>query len=286
MEPIKDTHIAILMATYNGEKYLSEQIESILSQTYDMWHLYIHDDGSSDNTIEILHGYAGSHPEKITVLDYPPQGGALNNFMSLLERVDAEYYMFSDQDDVWFKDKIKKEKERMDAEEQKHGKNPIIVFSDLTVTDCILNKTADSFCVFSGIYPEYLTTFNELGASNLTTGCTMLFNETAKSVIQFPYTSATMHDSWITLCTTRANGILSYIAEPLIYYRQHEHNTLGAVNIKELTLGYRIQHLIHVLTLNKNTYRMLKALGYGSLMKYIFYKARYKYRIYKRQNKS
>jgi hypothetical protein len=95
-----------------------------------------------------------------------------------------------------------------------------------------------------------------------------------------------MHDSWITLCTARANGILSYIAEPLIYYRQHEHNTLGAVNIKELTLGYRIQHLIHVLTLNKNTYRMLKALGYGSLMKYIFYKARYKYRIYKRQNKS
>lgn len=286
MEPIKDTHIAILMATYNGGKYLSEQIDSILSQTSHLWHLYVHDDGSKDDTVEILHNYASKHPKEITVLDYPPQGGALHNFMSLLERVEAKYYMFSDQDDVWLKDKIKIEKERMDAEERKHGNKPIIVFSDLVVTDNKLKKIADSFCAFSGIYPEYLTTFSELGASNLTTGCTMLFNGIAKSVVQYPYTSATMHDSWVTLCTARANGILCYIPEPLIYYRQHEHNTLGAVNIKELTLAYRIQHLMHVLKLNKNTYNMLKALGYGSLVKYLFYKARYKYRIYKRQNKS
>ena len=114
----------------------------------------------------------------------------------------------------------------------------------------------------------------------------MLFNEIAKSVIQYPYTSATMHDSWVTLCTARANGIISYIPEPLIYYRQHEHNTLGAVSIKELTIAYRIQHLRNVLTLNMNTYNMLKALDYGSLMKYIYYKAKYKYRIFKHHYKS
>ena len=273
------------MATYNGEKYLREQINSILSQTCDTWHLYIHDDGSTDNTNAILQEYAHKHPDYITILDYPPQGGAMQNFMSLLEKTEAKYYMFSDQDDVWFNDKVRIEKERMEAIEQEHRNRPIIVFSDLIVTDDKLNKLSDSFMAFEGIYPQLLTTFNEMGASNLTTGCTMLFNQISKSVIQHPYTLATMHDSWITLCTAREKGILSFISEPLIYYRQHDHNTLGAVNIKKLTLSYRIMNIRHILLLNKRTYLMLKALGYGSWAKYIYYKAKYKYRIYKFHNR-
>ena len=97
------------MATYNGAKYLREQIDSILSQTNDQWHLYIHDDGSKDGTVEILNDYATRCPETVTVLDYPSQDGALQNFMSLLEKVEADYYMFSDQDDVWFPEKIEKQ---------------------------------------------------------------------------------------------------------------------------------------------------------------------------------
>lgn len=273
------------MATYNGGRYLSEQIDSILSQSYQMWHLYIHDDGSTDDTAAILDDYSRKHPDAITVLDYPPQGGAMHNFMSLLERVDAKYYMFADQDDVWLNNKIKTEAERMEAEEQRHTGKPVVVFSDLIVTDGNLNKTADSFLAFSGIHPEFLNTFDELGASNLATGCTMLFNHAAKMVIQHPYTQATMHDSWVTLCSARAGGILSYIREPLILYRQHEHNTLGAVSIKSLTLSYRLKHLQHVLKLNRQTYAMLKALGYGSWVKFVYYKAKYKYRIHKQRNK-
>ena len=109
MEPITTTQhprIAILMATYNGERFLAEQIASILGQANHDWHLYIHDDGSKDNTVNILNDHAMKHPDEITVLDYPPQGGALSNFMSLLERVEADYYMFSDQDDVWMPEKV------------------------------------------------------------------------------------------------------------------------------------------------------------------------------------
>ena len=285
MESIKNNRIAILMATYNGEKYIREQIDSILSQTCNMWHLYIHDDGSTDKTYTILQEYAEKHPDNITILDYPPQGGAKQNFMSLLERIDANYYMFADQDDIWLKDKIKIEKERMEIEEHNNSKKPIFIFSDLIVTDEKLNRLSDSFMSFEGIYPQFLTSFNEMGASNLTTGCTMLFNKIAKLSIQYPLTPATMHDSWITLCAARNNGILSYISEPLIYYRQHGHNTIGAVNINTLTISYRIKHLRRVISQNKRTYLMLKALGYGSWAKYMFYKAKYKYHIYKLNNK-
>ena len=286
MEQIKGNmanNIAILMATYNGAKYLEEQIDSILSQSSKQWHLYIHDDGSSDGTVELLNDYAGKYPEQVTVMDYPSQGGALQNFMSPLEKVEANYYMFSDQDDVWHQDKIKKEIERMYNEENvRTNKVPIIVYSDLFVVDAKLNKISDSFLTYSGIHPEFLTTFNELGASNLTTGCTMLFNHAVKEFVRHPFTAATMHDAWITLCTVKANGVLAYLSEPLIYYRQHGGNTLGAVNIKKLTLSYKFQHLKNVLKLNQKTYHMMQALGYGSWLKYIYYKIKYKYNIYKK----
>ena len=87
------------MATYNGEKYLKEQIDSLLSQTYTDWTLYIHDDGSTDGTKNILSSYHQEY-DKIQVLDYPSCHGAKENFFSLLNAVDADYYFFSDQDEM------------------------------------------------------------------------------------------------------------------------------------------------------------------------------------------
>ena len=133
MEKCND--IAILMATYNSDRYISEQLDSILSQTYPNWHLYIHDDGSTDNTCEILARYVEANPAKMSILDYPPLGNAYANFMSLLSRVEAPLYMFSDHDDVWHNDKVAKSYEAYKQQKVLTPERPVIVHSDLCVVD-------------------------------------------------------------------------------------------------------------------------------------------------------
>ena len=130
MSKIKNNRpIAILMATYNGEKYLREQIDSLLAQTCCDWTLYIQDDGSKDATLDIIKSY---DDERIVLVDVGlTRQGACMNFMSLLNMVESEYYMFCDQDDVWFEDKVELSYMRMKEEELKYGiDRPILVFSD------------------------------------------------------------------------------------------------------------------------------------------------------------
>ena len=135
---VNNRPIAILMATYNGEKYLREQIDSLLSQSYCDWTLYIQDDGSKDATLDIIKSY---DDERIVLVDVGlTRQGAGMNFMSLLNMVESEYYMFCDQDDVWFGDKIEKELVRMKEIEREQGtKTPIIMHTDRTHTDAELN---------------------------------------------------------------------------------------------------------------------------------------------------
>ncbi len=97
--------IAILMAVYNGEKYITQQIDSIISQSFELWTLYIRDDGSSDDTLKIIAAY--NDPRIIITQDFQGNLGTKNSFLYLLEIIDSPYYMFSDQDDVWLENKIK-----------------------------------------------------------------------------------------------------------------------------------------------------------------------------------
>ena len=99
--------IAILMATYNGEKYICQQIDSILSQTCKDWELYIHDDGSTDNTIAAVESYVEKYPDKIHLIDGKSTGGAKYNFFYMFGQVEAPYYMTCDQDDVWLENMIR-----------------------------------------------------------------------------------------------------------------------------------------------------------------------------------
>jgi len=270
--------IAILLATYNGEEYVAEQICSLLSQTMQGWTLYVHDDGSTDNTRQVLEELASEHQE-IKILDYPSQGGAKNNFFSLVERVDADYYYFCDQDDCWLPEKMQKTMSRMLELETLNPGKPIVVHSDLYVADQNLNVIKDSFLKYSGIHPEYLNTLSEAGVSGLVTGCTMCFNAKAKSTIRRPYDKALMHDEWISLSVLKVGGIVSLIDEPLILYRQHFNNAVGAKDRNKLTIMSRLTHLYSFLKQHFRHYSMLKALGYGSYPKFIYNKMLYKYRI-------
>ena len=237
MEQITSTAtIAILLATYNGERYLGEQLESLLAQTNHDWQLFIHDDGSTDATPNILHQYATAYPDRITVLDYPPQGGSCRNFLSLLSRVVAPYYMFCDQDDVWHPDKVAKTLQLMLATEKDNGRAPVIVHTDLRVVDAALQPLHASFWHYANIRPEAVTSFQDC-VMNVVTGCTMLFNAPARRVaIEKPSRQATMHDAWVTCCCYAAHGHAVALPEATIYYRQHGHNCIEAKDGRRLTL--------------------------------------------------
>ena len=214
------------MATYNGGKYLSEQIDSIFKQTYHDWKLYIRDDGSSDDTINIINTYIkGNHNIHLIQDDYSKKG-AKWNFMHLLESIDADYYMFCDQDDVWLPNKISRELSEIQKIE-KPGV-PALVCSDLCIVDPSLQTIDESFWRYMKLRPSFLTQKRYAISCNLFTGCTMIFNNKAKEV-SLPFTEyMILHDYWIGLNVIAHNGAIGAIPEQLILYRQHQNNVCGA----------------------------------------------------------
>ena len=127
--------IAILLATYNGEEYIGELLDSIMSQSMQDFVCYIHDDGSTDRTTDIIKTYLQNYKDKIVVLDYLSKKGCTNNFLSLAQHVSHEYVMFCDQDDVWKNDKIEKTYKKIKQMENDHPGVPLLVFTDLSVVD-------------------------------------------------------------------------------------------------------------------------------------------------------
>ena len=271
--------VAILLATYNGENYIREQLDSLLSQTFQDFVVYIHDDGSDDKTKHILKEYAASS-DKIVVLEYESNHGAKENFFSLLDHVEANYYMFCDQDDIWHNDKIEKSYSTIKNLESKYGKDKALcIYTDLRVVDENKNVINDSFFKMEGIFPEFLKDFNHVAASNFATGCTMLFNHKAKESMNPDKEFATMHDAWFALSVMVSDGIVFPIRETLIDYRQHADNTLGAVDANRLSLSYRIKHAKSLLKQLWRHYKMHQSLGYGNIFKFIYYKIVYKVNI-------
>ena len=267
---MQDHYIAILLATYNGAKYLSEQLESIAAQTFRQWHLFIHDDGSTDGTIALLKAFASRHPQQVTLLGYPAQGGACRNFLSMLERVEATYYMFADQDDVWHTDKIEKSLQAMQqAEGGQRAGEPIVVHTDLSIVDTQEQIIHESFFAFANIHPERFHSFSDY-VQNVVTGSTMLFNQAAKEAsLSKPYDRATMHDAWVMLCTAAHQGERVTIYEPLVDYRQHADNVLGAQDGHRFTIAYRLTHTYEMLRQITAHYRMMRSAGAITLLTFI-----------------
>lgn len=271
MERIKSNKpLAILLATYNSEKYLREQLDSLFEQTYLNWNLFVHDDGSTDKTLLIINEYATKH-SNIYVLDFPPTGGAKSNFMHLLSCVEADYYMFCDHDDVWINTKVELTFKKMKDTELSFPNLPIIVHTDLYVVDENLQIIHPSFWKFEGIYPNEINTFEMLAAFNLTTGCTMMINARAKDVTPNDCSEAMMHDSWITAAVLWAKGKVVDIDLPLIFYRQHGDNCLGA-NQPHITFVNILKNISFILNENIRRFRMLNKVGHIGLFTYIKYK--------------
>ncbi len=225
-EPLID----ILMATYNGERFIGEQIESIRGQTCAVWRLLVSDDCSTDTTLDVLRRYAAADGRIQVVSQGVRHGGAKANFFSLMEKSAAPYVMFCDQDDVWLPRKVEKTLAAMrKIEGSASGDAPLLVFTDMKVVDGQLNVIAESFEKFSSIEPAR-TSFPHVLAQSLGAGCTMMVNAAARDLALKVQNldDVIMHDWWLTLLAS-AFGRIGYLNEPTSLYRRHGFNEIGAL---------------------------------------------------------
>ena len=222
--------IAILLATYNGEQFLKEMLASLENQTCQQFRCYIHDDGSWDETLTILGEWVNEHPDRYQVLEGESLGSAKANFLWMLSQVEADYYMFADQDDVWLPDKIEKSMEAMQGVAAEADK-PACIFTDMYVVDRGLQIQSNSFIRYIGRSPERIS-LSQLLVENPAAGCTELFNRPLRELAMQlrDMDSIEMHDIWIlALAAAFGKEHIGAVDEPLVYYRQHEANEMGAV---------------------------------------------------------
>ncbi len=239
---MKNANIVILMATFNGDKYLKDQIDSILRQTYSDWHLIIRDDGSTDNTISILKSYQKTYPNKISVIvNNSNKHGAKENFfflsrMALKEKY--KYIMYSDQDDIWKKDKIDVTLKKF-KEIEKDENIPVLVHTDLEVVDNNLNVIASSFIKYSKL--DNNDNFSHLLIQNNITGCTILINRAllSKSLSIKNDKKIIMHDWWFAIIAS-VFGKIAFLNKSTILYRQHGDNVVGAKKISLYNMSKKV----------------------------------------------
>lgn len=240
--------IYILLSTYNGSKYLKEQLDSLFSQNYQNFKLIVRDDGSTDATKEILNSY------DIELLSSSENLGVKKSFETLLkyayENSDAQYFMFCDQDDIWENDKIEKTLLKMKEIENKFIDEAVLVHTDLQVVDESLKTINTSFWKHEQINPEY-NSLNYLLMQNTVTGCTMMINRKLAELSLPISNNCMMHDWWIALVASNF-GKIAYINEPTIKYRQHSSNSVGAKGFSYLIIIKKVLIKKHKISVSGN----------------------------------
>lgn len=213
--------VAILMSSFMGEKFIKKQLISIINQTHKNWSLWISDDGSTDNTLTIIKAIKC---DKIKILKGPNLGSYALNFLSLIKNknIKADYFAFSDQDDIWKSNKlanailnIKKIDRKIPAA---YCSRSILINSEDQKIG--LSKTIN-------IKPN----FKNALIQNIMSGNTIVFNYKCKKLIEKSnITNLSSHDWLIYQIITGSGGFVYYDQNPSIYYRQHDNNLIGAQN--------------------------------------------------------
>lgn len=224
--------ITIIMATFNGGKYLKEQLDSIINQSYKNWRLVVRDDGSSDNTLTILNDYNTRYNCIEVITDSKNNLGISLNFAELMEHSkDSKYIMFSDQDDVWLSNKVEDIYKLMKATEQEYGQNmPSLVYSDLQLVDESLNYIVVPVNMnrcFNATKSKI--NLNYLLAENFIYGCTMMLNNSLLKVCLPVPVEAENHDYWVSLVAVSIGRIVK-LTKPCILFRQHSLNNSGGIS--------------------------------------------------------
>jgi len=223
--------VIVLLAAYNGVEFLSDQIQSIQEQTIPNWTLLVRDDGSEDNTRDVLETLAAKDKRIRCIHDMRGCLGAARNFgelMRIARTEKADYVFFSDQDDVWASNKITDQLTYLMEMELRYGqKTPILVYSDLEVVSEQLERIHPSFMCYQGLIHESHDPLRVLLTQNFVTGCATAINcPLLELAIPLP-ADVIMHDWWLALCAA-ACGQIGYLPNSTLRYRQHDSNQIGA----------------------------------------------------------
>lgn len=246
-------NVAILLATYNGIKYLPEQLESIEQQDYKNWKLYVSDDSPGNETYEFLQNYAKERMHDV-VVKKGRQKGFVVNFLSMVTNssIQAGFYAFADQDDIWFKNKLSRAVNHLSK-----------IDNSIPALYCSRTKLMNDAYESLGYSPLFLKApgFKNAFVQNIGGGNTMVFNHAARQLIASygHNVDVCAHDWWVYLVVTGANGYVFYDDEPTVLYRQHDHNQIGSnqgvaarlIRIKGLFQGKLSQWIdqhLHALT--------------------------------------
>ena len=234
--------IHIILATYNGEQYLRRQLDSIL-QSYEDFCLHIFDDGSTDATAEILQEYQTMCPNRIKISCNAQNLGCTRNFLNGIKTVydelkteavsveagqsaERHYFMFCDQDDIWYPEKLSITQKAMRKLEKKYGSDvPLLVFTDAVVTDANGEEIAPSFIEQNKLNPYAVSTARVL-TENKCIGCTSMMNEELVQLLTEVPEQARYHDWWMALLAT-SFGRMSYLNRKTLSYCQHGGNVVG-----------------------------------------------------------
>lgn len=230
-----DPDVLILMAAFNGERFIAEQIESIRRQTLSRWRLIVRDDGSSDDTSNIVRGFSRMDHRIRLIEDDPVRLGPAGNFNRLMElsRHESEPYIaFADQDDLWEVDKLNFQVQDIRRMEERYGVDrPLLVHCDLKIVNENSAPVHRSFARFQHIPHPETQDLRTLLIQNVAVGNTILFNRPLLDLAVPIPDAAHMHDWWLALCAALF-GALAYNPRQLVGYRIHSQNVTCPVGFR------------------------------------------------------
>lgn len=224
MQPSNEGIICILMCTFQGEKHLLEQLESIRKQTYQKWRLFVSDDGSTDSTLAILHNFQASlEMGQMEIFDGPRKGFA-ENFMSLLlnPSINGSYYAFSDQDDLWFNEKLSEAVSKFQSLPEEVNQ-PTVYASARFLANVNLKLIGVEGS------KRIVPSFKNALVQNIAGGNTIVLNKLMRDVLlRIGTVEVVSHDWWVYLVCTGVGGRFYYDRKPHLLYRQHSNNIIGS----------------------------------------------------------
>lgn len=217
--------VAILLCTYNGARFLAEQLDSLESQTHQNWVVIASDDGSSDKTLEILQQYQAKWPSGKLTIRNGPQKGFCQNFLSLAcdPQIKADYYAFCDQDDVWLPAKLEVALSNIVANQS----------DDVPYLYCGRTKYVTENLKPCGMSPLFVfpPSFRNALVQSIAGGNTMVFNQASKNLIEkVGVVDVPSHDWWLYQLISGVEGVVFYDKVPQVLYRQHKFALVGGNN--------------------------------------------------------